>query len=87
MYDSISFHDNLIHTSIFRNNCPVKCHFQRPPNQEISPIEFFKHFSHVYGNRSYTVGAPFLGHLYVLNSYSLRDDNISTNVILIERFS
>jgi hypothetical protein len=46
-------HDNLIH--IFQNNFPVKCHFQGPPNQQISPIEVFKHFSDVYGSLFYTV--------------------------------
>jgi hypothetical protein len=40
---------------IFRNNCPVKCHFERPPNQQIRPIEFFSHFHYVYGNLFYTV--------------------------------
>jgi hypothetical protein len=44
---------NLIR--IFQNNFPVKCHSQGPPNQQLSPIEFFKHFSDVYGSLFYTV--------------------------------
>jgi hypothetical protein len=48
-----SCRDNLIH--IFQNNFPVECHFQGPPNHQLSPIEFFKHFSDVYGSLFYTV--------------------------------